>query len=139
MTDVVPYQSEASSSAVFLAMNREIPPADLSRLPRLSFVARKLIADCWNLDPKARPNMQQCTRCLAAYSITTSKPGVTRTDVSAAEDTPLTMATLPMNIIRVPAELKSGGENWFAIFNPHAPRTLDVSLVWTLEHARYVV
>ena len=38
----------------------------------------------------------------------------------------------------VPAELKKEGSDWFAIFNPKVKRVLDVSLVHTLMHERYV-
>jgi glucose repression regulatory protein TUP1 len=38
----------------------------------------------------------------------------------------------------VPPELKKEGSDWFAIFNPKVKRVLDVSLVHTLMHERYV-
>ena len=38
----------------------------------------------------------------------------------------------------MPPELKKEGSDWFAIFNPKVKRVLDVSLVHTLMHERYV-
>jgi glucose repression regulatory protein TUP1 len=38
----------------------------------------------------------------------------------------------------VPPELKKEGSDWFAVFNPKVKRVLDVSLVHTLMHERYV-
>jgi hypothetical protein len=38
-----------------------------------------------------------------------------------------------------PAEYKKEGTDWLALFNPKVKRVLDVSLVHTLEHERYVV
>jgi hypothetical protein len=38
----------------------------------------------------------------------------------------------------VPPELKKGGRDWFALFNPQVKRVLDVSLMYTLVHERYV-
>ena len=38
----------------------------------------------------------------------------------------------------VPPELKKEGSDWFAISNPKVKRVLDVSLVHTLMHERYV-
>ena len=35
---------------------------------------------------------------------------------------------------RMPADQKKEGSDWFAIYNPRVPRTLDVDLVHTLEH-----
>jgi general transcriptional corepressor TUP1 len=39
----------------------------------------------------------------------------------------------------VPPELKKEGSDWFAIFNPKVKRVLDVSLVHTLMHERFVI
>lgn len=39
-----------------------------------------------------------------------------------------------LDIHSVPREMKKEGSDWFAIFNPNVPRTLDVNLVHTLEH-----
>lgn len=39
----------------------------------------------------------------------------------------------------VPPELKKEGSDWFAVFNPKVKRVLDVSLVHTLMHERYVL
>lgn len=39
-----------------------------------------------------------------------------------------------LDIHSVPREIKKEGSDWFAIFNPNVPRTLDVNLVHTLEH-----
>jgi glucose repression regulatory protein TUP1 len=41
--------------------------------------------------------------------------------------------------LNVPPELKKEGSDWFAIFNPKVKRVLDVSLVHTLMHERYVL
>jgi glucose repression regulatory protein TUP1 len=38
--------------------------------------------------------------------------------------------------LKLPAELKKEGSDWFAVFNPKVPRTLDVGLVHTLNHER---
>lgn len=35
---------------------------------------------------------------------------------------------------RIPSSGKKEGSDWFALFNPRVPRTLDVDLVHTLEH-----
>jgi len=40
--------------------------------------------------------------------------------------------------LSVPSELKKEGSDWFAIFNPKIKRALDVNLVHTLHHERYV-
>lgn len=50
---------------------------------------------------------------------------------------------LSMDPHAVPPELKKEGPDWFAVFNPHAgkdgkKRALDVGLVHTLMHERYV-
>lgn len=34
----------------------------------------------------------------------------------------------------MPADQKKEGSDWFAIYNPRVPRTLEVDLVHTLEH-----
>lgn len=39
-----------------------------------------------------------------------------------------------LDIHSVPREMKKEGSDWFAIFNPNVPRTLDVNLVHTLDH-----
>lgn len=132
MAGVFPYQAEEVSSTVFLAMNKGILPGDLSRLPELSFVARKLISKCWNLEPGVRPTIEQCAQRLAAYFTPSSTNG--NAVSTPTDDTELTMASLPMNLIRIPAELKTGGEDWYAVFNPHAPRKLDITLVSSFPH-----
>lgn len=38
----------------------------------------------------------------------------------------------------VPDHLKKHGSDWFALWNPKAKRVLDVSLVHTLTHERFV-
>jgi general transcriptional corepressor TUP1 len=38
----------------------------------------------------------------------------------------------------VPPELMKEGNDWFAVFNPQVKRVLDVSLMHTLVHERYV-
>ena len=63
---------------------------------------------------------------------------------SSASSAPV--VDLSVDPATVPAELKNEGQDWFAVFNP-APgepgavgkkRTLDVQLVHTLMHERYV-
>lgn len=39
-----------------------------------------------------------------------------------------------LDVERMPADQKKEGPDWFAIYNPRVPRTLDVDLVHTLEH-----
>ena len=39
---------------------------------------------------------------------------------------------------RLPANQKREGPDWFAVFNPRVPRTLDVDLVHTLQHESVV-
>ncbi len=39
-----------------------------------------------------------------------------------------------LDIDRLPASQKKEGHEWFAVFNPMVPRTLDVDLVHTLPH-----
>jgi glucose repression regulatory protein TUP1 len=38
--------------------------------------------------------------------------------------------------LKLPAELKKEGSNCFAVFNPKVLRTLDVGLVYTLNHEK---
>ena len=43
-----------------------------------------------------------------------------------------------IDLHNVPPELKKEGSDWFAIFNPKVKRVLDVNLVHTLMHERFV-
>ena len=43
------------------------------------------------------------------------------------------------DIDSVPPEHKKEGTDWFAIFNPRATRQLEISLVHTLMHERYLI
>lgn len=43
-----------------------------------------------------------------------------------------------VNILDVPPEFKTGGADWFAIFNPKVERILNVHSVHTLIHERLV-
>lgn len=43
-----------------------------------------------------------------------------------------------MDPANVPPDMKKDGSDWFAVFNPKVKRVLDVSLVHTLMHERYV-
>lgn len=107
-------------------------PEDLKKLPGLSYIVRKLLAECWSLEPANRPSMQQCQLRLSSYS--------TRGVIACnAPDLHSTMATLCMNPIEVPDELKDGGRDWFSIFNPHTPKMLDVRQVSSLAHDRFVL
>ena len=42
------------------------------------------------------------------------------------------------NVHNILAEFKKEGNDWFAIFNPKVKRVLDVTLVHTLMHERFV-
>jgi general transcriptional corepressor TUP1 len=39
---------------------------------------------------------------------------------------------------KIPAEFKKEGNDWSVIFNPKVKRVLDVTLVHTLMHERFV-
>ena len=54
---------------------------------------------------------------------------------------PPTTTSFPddLDIHTIAPELKKEGSDWFAIFNPKVKRVLDVSLVHTLMHERWVV
>jgi len=39
-----------------------------------------------------------------------------------------------LNVDQLPPQLKREGEDWYAVFNPRVPRTLDVELVHNLSH-----
>ena len=42
------------------------------------------------------------------------------------------------NAHKIPPEFKKDGNDWFAIFHPKVKRVLDVTLVHTLMHERFV-
>ena len=46
---------------------------------------------------------------------------------------------IDFDIHSVPPEHKTEGTDWFAIFNPRATRQLEISLVHTLMHERYLI
>lgn len=138
MTGVPPYQAFSDQSSLLRAMAGNVQPGDLSKLSGLSFVARKLINQSWKLDPAARPRMQQCALRLAAYSTTRLTIGAPLDASAPLDETGLSVAALPANLIDIPAELKAGGKDWFSLYNPHAPRTLEVSAVLSLAHQRCV-
>ena len=39
-----------------------------------------------------------------------------------------------LDLERMPADQKKEGPDWFSVYNPRVPRTLDVNLVHTLDH-----
>jgi glucose repression regulatory protein TUP1 len=39
----------------------------------------------------------------------------------------------------VPPDMRKEGSDWFAVFNPKVKRQLDVTLVHTLMHERFVL
>jgi len=43
-----------------------------------------------------------------------------------------------LDLHNVPPELKREGSDWFVMFDPKVKRVLDVALVHTLMHERYV-
>jgi general transcriptional corepressor TUP1 len=45
-----------------------------------------------------------------------------------------TFSLVDQDVNSTPAEYKCQGHDWFAIFNKHVPRKLDVSILHTLEH-----
>jgi hypothetical protein len=59
---------------------------------------------------------------------------------SHAPSSPAPLVPFPEDLdpYRVPAELKKEGSDWFAFFNPKVKRELDLSLIHTLKHERYV-
>lgn len=60
-------------------------------------------------------------------------PPVPRPESTAPIETPRQNFN-DVDIASIPRELKKEGSDWFAVFNPNVPRTLDVNLVHTLEH-----
>jgi glucose repression regulatory protein TUP1 len=59
---------------------------------------------------------------------------------SHASSSPAPLVPFPGDLdpYSVPAELKKEGSDWFVLFNPKVKRELDVSLIHTLMHERYV-
>lgn len=140
MTDTLPYKSEMNPSAVLRAITRNVLPGNLSNMPGLSYAARNLLSECWNLELAARPTMEQCIGRISAYSTTCSPKGISASDVSTrADNITLTMDLLYANPLHVPAELKDGGQDWFAVYNPHAPKELKVHLAFSFPHERFVI
>jgi hypothetical protein len=44
-----------------------------------------------------------------------------------------------LDLHSVPPEFRKEASDWFAVFNPKIKKTLDVTLVHTLMHERYVI
>lgn len=134
ITGILPYQSnqsQSNNSAILRSITANVLPGDVTKMPELSYVARNLIADCWNQVPAARPTMFRCQLRLSSYS-------TQGTTVDNASDIHLAKATFSMNPVEVPVELKDGGQDWFTIFNPHAPKKLDIRQSFRFTHDRSV-
>lgn len=49
------------------------------------------------------------------------------------------VADFSLEVANVPADMRKEGHDWFALFNPNEKKKLDVNLVHTLSHERWVM